>query len=104
MCHGKFFLQASNWPYNTSNKDETYHLFHHHGDAFLRMYSEVPQQLTVTPDPTTPVGATTVTAQPDEGAATALATLPDDTRVVCGHGPDTWIGREKASNPFVRAV
>jgi glyoxylase-like metal-dependent hydrolase (beta-lactamase superfamily II) len=30
-----------------------------------------------------------------------LYTLPDETRVVCGHGPDTTIGREKASNPFV---
>jgi len=31
-----------------------------------------------------------------------LYTLPDETRVVCGHGPDTTIGREKRSNPFVR--
>ena len=31
-----------------------------------------------------------------------LFTLPDATRVVCGHGPDTTIGREKRSNPFVR--
>ena len=30
-----------------------------------------------------------------------LYTLPDATRVVCGHGPDTTIGRERASNPFV---
>jgi len=30
-----------------------------------------------------------------------LYTLPDDVRVVCGHGPDTTIGRERASNPFV---
>jgi glyoxylase-like metal-dependent hydrolase (beta-lactamase superfamily II) len=30
-----------------------------------------------------------------------LYTLPDTTRVVCGHGPDTTIGRERASNPFV---
>jgi len=30
-----------------------------------------------------------------------LYTLPDDTRVICGHGPDTTIGREKATNPFV---
>jgi glyoxylase-like metal-dependent hydrolase (beta-lactamase superfamily II) len=30
-----------------------------------------------------------------------LYTLPDDTRVVCGHGPDTTIGRERTSNPFV---
>jgi glyoxylase-like metal-dependent hydrolase (beta-lactamase superfamily II) len=30
-----------------------------------------------------------------------LYTLSDDTRVICGHGPDTTIGRERASNPFV---
>lgn len=30
-----------------------------------------------------------------------LYCLPDATRVVCGHGPDTTIGRERASNPFV---
>ena len=30
-----------------------------------------------------------------------LYTLADETRVICGHGPDTTIGREKASNPFV---
>ena len=32
-----------------------------------------------------------------------LYTLPDETRVICGHGPDTTIGRERSSNPFVRA-
>ena len=31
-----------------------------------------------------------------------IYTLPDDTVVVCGHGPDTTVGREKATNPFVR--
>jgi hydroxyacylglutathione hydrolase len=30
-----------------------------------------------------------------------LYNLPDETRVVCGHGPDTTIGRERVSNPFV---
>jgi glyoxylase-like metal-dependent hydrolase (beta-lactamase superfamily II) len=30
-----------------------------------------------------------------------LYTLPDATRVTCGHGPDTTIGRERTSNPFV---
>jgi len=30
-----------------------------------------------------------------------LYSLPEDTRVICGHGPDTTIGRERASNPFV---
>jgi glyoxylase-like metal-dependent hydrolase (beta-lactamase superfamily II) len=32
-----------------------------------------------------------------------IYSLPDDTVVVSGHGPDTTVGREKASNPFVRA-
>jgi glyoxylase-like metal-dependent hydrolase (beta-lactamase superfamily II) len=30
-----------------------------------------------------------------------LYTLPDETRVICGHGPDTTIGAEKTGNPFV---
>lgn len=31
-----------------------------------------------------------------------LYTLPDETVVLPGHGPETTIGREKRSNPFVR--
>jgi len=31
-----------------------------------------------------------------------IYTLADDTVVVCGHGPDTTVGRERTSNPFVR--
>ena len=30
-----------------------------------------------------------------------LMALPDDTRVCPGHGPDTTIGRERRSNPFI---
>lgn len=32
-----------------------------------------------------------------------LYTLPDDTTVFPGHGPDTTIGFEKKNNPFVKA-
>lgn len=31
-----------------------------------------------------------------------LLPLGDDVRVYCGHGPDTTIGRERRSNPFLR--
>lgn len=30
-----------------------------------------------------------------------LLALPEDLRVVCGHGPDTTIGEERRENPFV---
>lgn len=49
-AYGKYFLQQSNWPYNSGSKLITYNLFHHHGDAFSVMYSEVPQNLTVNHD------------------------------------------------------
>jgi glyoxylase-like metal-dependent hydrolase (beta-lactamase superfamily II) len=38
-----------------------------------------------------------------ESIRSRLYTLPDDTKVVPGHGPHTTIGREKRENPFVRA-
>lgn len=31
-------------------------------------------------------------------------TLPDETTVLPGHGPQTTIGRERATNPFLRGV
>lgn len=37
-----------------------------------------------------------------ESIRTQLMTLPDDTRVMAGHGPDTTIGAERASNPFLQ--
>lgn len=36
-----------------------------------------------------------------ESIRSKLLTLPDETIVHSGHGPDTTIGREKASNPFL---
>ncbi len=42
----------------------------------------------------------------DEAAMDAslkkLKALPDDTRVICGHGPQTTIGTEKQTNPYLR--
>ncbi|MCF7911339.1 MAG: T9SS type A sorting domain-containing protein [Candidatus Cloacimonetes bacterium] len=71
--YGKIFLQQSDWPYNTENKEVTYNLFHHHGDAFTRLYSEVPQDLTVMHDPVLVSGATFYTVSADEGAYICLS-------------------------------
>lgn len=40
--------------------------------------------------------------QLSKGIKSRLYTLDDDTIVICGHGPNTSIGQEKKSNPFVR--
>jgi len=32
---------------------------------------------------------------------TQVYTLPDETRLLAGHGPETTVGQEKRSNPFV---
>ncbi len=69
---GKYFLQQSSWPYNTSNKEVTYNLFHHHGDAFLTVFSEVPQSLTVVHNPIIYTGVTTFEVTANIGALIAL--------------------------------
>ena len=69
---GKYFLQQSSWPYNVENKEVTYHLFHHHGDAFLDVYSEVPQNLTVVHNPVLYAGVTSFNVTANEGALIAL--------------------------------
>jgi glyoxylase-like metal-dependent hydrolase (beta-lactamase superfamily II) len=35
---------------------------------------------------------------------TQLLPLPEDATVVCGHGPNTTVGREKVRNPFLRGI
>ncbi len=69
---GKYFLQQSSWPYNTTNKEVTYNLFHHHGDAFLNLYSEIPQNLTVVHNPILYAGVTNFDVTANEGAFIAL--------------------------------
>jgi glyoxylase-like metal-dependent hydrolase (beta-lactamase superfamily II) len=33
-----------------------------------------------------------------------IFSLPDDTRLLSGHGPETTVGREKQTNPFVSEI
>ena len=32
---------------------------------------------------------------------TQILSLPDETRLLCGHGPETMVGEERKSNPFL---
>jgi len=69
---GKYFLQQSSWPYNTSDKEVTYNLFHHHGGAFLQVYTEVPQTMAVTHNPIIYSGSTTFAVNAPAGAFISL--------------------------------
>ena len=44
---GKYFLYETSWPYNTDDKDITYIMFTAHCDAFLRIYTQVPETMIV---------------------------------------------------------
>jgi len=39
-----------------------------------------------------------------ESIRSQIYTLPDETRLLPGHGPETTVGEEKVSNPFVRPL
>jgi len=86
---GKYYLQVSSWPSNPGSKNTVYHLFHHHGDAFTTVYSEVPQDLTVIHNPVLLSGVDffTVTANED-----ALISLTVDGEIIgTGEGTGTPI-------------
>ncbi len=70
---GKYFLQQSQWPYNTGSKEVTYNLFHHHGCAFTTLYSELPQNLTVIHDNVLLGGVGFFNVQADSGSFIALS-------------------------------
>ncbi|MCP4546280.1 MAG: T9SS type A sorting domain-containing protein [bacterium] len=72
-AYGKIFLQGSSWPYNTWDKEVTYNLFHHHGDAFTSVYSAVPQSLTVIHDAALLTGTQEFTVTADTGALIGIS-------------------------------
>ena len=69
---GKNFLYQSSWPYNTNNKEVTYNLFHLHGDAYLNVYSEVPQNLAVTSSDVHVFSVLTLDVNVEQGAYIAV--------------------------------
>jgi hypothetical protein len=70
---GKYFLQSSGWPTNPGSKQLTYRLFHHHGDAFTTVYTEMPQELTVSHEPVMFAGVESFTVTADEDAIITLS-------------------------------
>ena len=69
---GKHYLAASSWPYNPQNKTHTNNLFHHHGDAFITLYDQVPQQLTVNHQGVLLGGASSFSVTANQDAVIAL--------------------------------
>jgi len=86
MNYGKYFLQASSWPYNTSDKTVTYHLFHHHGDAFNTLYSQIPQSLTVSHSPTLQAGQNSFSVTANDSSVVALTVNNEIIGVAMGTG------------------
>jgi hypothetical protein len=70
---GKYFLSYSSWPYNTDNKQITYRLFHHHGDAFNTVYTEVPEEMAIDYAEVLVSGPAFIDIQAEEGALVAFS-------------------------------
>ena len=71
---GKYFLEQSNWPYNTESKDITYTMFTAHCDAFLRIYTQVPETMDVTHQEVVIAGLGEMTVTAPEGCTISLVT------------------------------
>ena len=69
---GKFFLEQSSWA-DDGVKEITYYLFHHHGDVYMNLYTEVPQTLDVTVIPVIVEGATQFQITATENATICLS-------------------------------
>ena len=76
MTYGKYYLAASSFTDSmyddTTYKKVTYGLFHHHGDAFTPLYSEVPQRLAVMHQMNLPFGQTHFGIRANTGSVIAL--------------------------------
>ena len=75
---GKHFLYSSSWPYNTGDKNITYQMFTAHSDVFLRLFTEVPQELTVSHADVALAGNPSFLISANEGALIALSAVIDE--------------------------
>ncbi len=82
----KYYLQASSWPYFPEAKEVTYHLYHHHGDAFLTLYTQVPQALTVSHDSVLTADADSFVVAADAGSWIGLSASGEYLAAAAGTG------------------
>ena len=69
---GKYFLHGCSWSFDSYFKDITYKMFTAHCDAFLRLYTTVPQTMTVEHPSEISMGNGEIVVKVPEGAMIAL--------------------------------
>lgn len=72
VASGKYFLSSTNWA-NENSKVITYRLFHHHGDAFGTVYTEVPMENTVAYETEITNAITTLPISGENGSLVGLS-------------------------------
>jgi len=70
---GKFFLQQSSWPSYQDGKQITHYLFHHHGDVYMNLYTEMPQNLSFSIIPVIVENSPSFEITAEEGAHICLS-------------------------------
>lgn len=93
---GKYFLQQSSWT-DDGVKEITYYLFHQHGDAYMNLYSEMPQQLDVEMLPVLVAGSGQYQIKVEEGATICLTANGQ----IIGFGESTGATQNIAVTPQV---
>lgn len=96
-AYGKYYLNQSTFPYNASYKPLTYNLFHYFGDAFLQLYSEVPQYLTIEHQESIHTNETTITIKADVGAIVALSV---DNQLIARYKSDGNVTTLHLTSPY----
>jgi len=90
MTSGKHYLAVMWFPDSVPGVSPyrvyTYHLFHHHGGVFTALYSEVPQNLSVSHPPTLIGGATTFPVSANDSSVIALTVNGEIIGVAEGTG------------------
>ena len=69
---GKYFLDQSSWPWNVESKDITYTMFTAHCDAFLRIYTQVPQEMEIIHPEVVLAGLSEITVTAPQGCTVSL--------------------------------